>query len=394
MQSLARTSRQRTVQAVKEAWQNRVPVTAGTGAGHEDRIMENRRLKLKDGGEADVRHAYSMPADETVASVGPIDPEIGILRLDRADNGKPLALIYNFACHPIQGVPGGGNTADMTGFASQVIEDNLGDGAIALFIQGCGGDINPADYKAVNQLRDAEPLGNLLGLSTLKVARKIETKESSPLRIVNETLAVPRADLSKRIASMEVEIDALLKSLKGTSLNMKTFLPLYVKYHLNGDFPSYYSHRYLQDELLGKEDWSHLDAENRKNMEAYVRNIQTMEELTRKQVNLALLEKHQKRNAAAEMKPLPVEVVGLRVGDFRLITFPGEVTVPIGLNIKKQSSHERTFVAGYTNGYIYYSPTAEQLKNRGGAQEDSDCFLAPEWQTLFEEKAAKILTEL
>ena len=121
---------------MKEAWQNMVPVNVGAGVGHEDRIMENRRLKLKNGKEADVRHAYSLPPDEEVAGVGPVDPEIGILRLDRKD-GQTLAVVYNFACHPIQGVPSGGNTADITGFASQVIEDNLSDGAIALFLQGC-----------------------------------------------------------------------------------------------------------------------------------------------------------------------------------------------------------------------------------------------------------------
>ncbi len=46
------------------------------------------------------------------------------------------------------------------------------------------------------------------------------------------------------------------------------------------------------------------------------------------------------------------------------------------------------------NGYIYYTPTAEQLKNRGGAQEDSDCMLAPEWQMIFEDKVEKILAVL
>ena len=101
---------ERTVQAVKQAWQNMVPVVVGAGAGHEDRIMENRRLKLKSGREADVRHAYSLPPDEAVAGVGPVDPEIGILRLDR-QNGETLAVVYNFACHPIQGVPSGANTA-------------------------------------------------------------------------------------------------------------------------------------------------------------------------------------------------------------------------------------------------------------------------------------------
>ena len=77
-----------------------------------------------------------------------------------------------------------------------------------------------------------------------------------------------------------------------------------------------------------------------------------------------------------------------------LLTFPGELSVQIGLNLKKASPHELTFVAAYTNGYIYYAPTAEQLRNVGGAQEDSDCLLAPEWQKVFEEKAVEMLRTL
>jgi hypothetical protein len=382
-----------TVEAVKQAHARLTAVKTGAGSGHEDRIMENRRLKLKDGREADVRHAYSMPTDADVASIGPIDPEIGILRLDRADNGEPVALVYNFAVHPIQGVPSGGNTADLSGFASQVIEDQLGKEAIALFVQGCGGDINPVTYKEVDRPRDAETLGNLLGLSTLKAARQIQTCLTPAFSVTSGMLTLPRRDLAPRITAMESEVDRRLDSLKGTTLNLKTFLPLILKYSLDPDHPAYYSHRYMQDELIGKSDWKKLDADNRRNIEAYLANIRTMEELTRLQVNLALLEKHQERNSDAG-PTIDVEIAGLRVGDFRLITFPGELTVPIGLNIKKASPHERTFVAGYTNGYIYYSPTADQLRNPGFAQEDCDCVLAPEWQALFEARAAELLKKL
>ena len=388
---------ERTFQAVKLASQNMVAVHVGVGSGHEDRIMENRRLKLKNGREVDVRHAYSMPADEEVAEVGPVDPEIGLLRLDRADGpkaGQTLAVVYNFACHPIQGVPNGGNTADVTGFASKVIEDNLSDGTIALFVQGCGGDINPIMYKDVEHPRSAEPLGNLLGLSALKGLRKVQCKSDERLRVINETLTLPRADVAERIVAMEAEQTRLLKSLKGTSLNLKTFLPLVVKYNLSDEFPSYYSHRYLHDKKLGRDDLGKLDADNRRNMKAYMDNIYTMEELTRVQTNLALLLKHQAQNVAAGKRTIDVEVAGLRIGDLTLITFPGELTVRIGLNIKQKSPHKKTFVAGYTNGYIYYAPTAEQLLNVGGAQEDSDCILAPEWQALFEAKAAEILKKL
>jgi hypothetical protein len=53
-----------------------------------------------------------------------------------------------------------------------------------------------------------------------------------------------------------------------------------------------------------------------------------------------------------------------------------------------------TFVAGYTNGYVYYSPTEEQMKNVGNAQEDSDRVLGPGWQMLFENRVAEMLRKL
>ncbi|MBC8355606.1 MAG: hypothetical protein H8E66_26810 [Planctomycetes bacterium] len=384
---------QRTFQVIKQAAENMVPVRIGVGHGHEDRVQENRRLILKSGREADVRHAYSLPADEEVAKVGPIDPEIGVLRLDRM-SGEALAVVYNFACHPIQGVPSKANTADMTGFASQVIEDNMSEGTIALFVQGCGGDINPISYKDVDHPRDAETLGNLLGLSTLKAARKVKCEEDSRLAVLNETLELPRADVAQRIIALEAEQQRLLQSLRGTSLNLKTFIPLLVKYRVSAEFPSYYSHRYLHDKALGRDDYDQLDAENRSNMQSYINNIYTMELLSRNQTNLALLRKHQIENLAAPKREIDVELVTLRIGNFVMTTFPGELTVRIGLNIKKASPHDHTFVAGYTNGYIYYAPTTAQLQNVGGAQEDSDCVLAPGWQEIYEEKVADLLKRL
>jgi len=384
---------QRTIQAVKAAMKTLVPVRAGAGTGHEDRVQENRRLKLKDGREADVRHAYSLPPDDAVSGAGPIDPEIGILRLDRKD-GRPLAVVYNFAVHPIQGVPSGANTADLTGFASRVIEDSLGEDTMALFLQGCGGDINPVMYKDVAHPRDAEPLGNTLGLSAMRAARQVKTRDRSALRVVNEVIQLPRADFTQRIQSLEAEQARLVKSLGGTSLNLKTFIELLLKHGLSDQFPSYDSHRYLHDQKLGRETFKKMDANNRANVEQYLKNVYTMEELTKVQTNLALLRMHQAQNAAAGEKTLDAELVGMRIGDFVLVTFPGELTAQIGLNIKKSSPHPLTFVAGYSNGYIYYAPTEEQLANPGCAQEDCDTLLGPGWQVTFERKAAEILGRL
>ena len=383
----------RTVRAITQAVKNIEPVKVGIGVGYEDRISENRRYKLKNGMTIDARHAYSMPADEDVAEIGPIDPQIGVLRLDRLD-GSTLAVVYNFAMHPIQNVPGKENTADVTGFSSEVIEDNLDKGAVALFVQGCGGDINPIFYKHTDSQRDAETLGNTLGLSTLKAVRKIKCTSDERLKLIHEMAEMPRADLAGRIEEMEAEKLRLAGTLGGTSLNLKTFLPLVVKYRLSTEFPSYYSHTYLLEKELGRKGLEQLDAENRNNIAAYIRNIQTMEQLTRVNTNLRLLKMHHKQNIDAGKRTVDVELIGMRVGDFVLTTFPGELTVQIGLNIKQASPHKTTFVAGYTNGYIYYCPTAEQLKNRGYAQEDSDCILAPEWQKKYEARAADILSRL
>ena len=160
------------------------------------------------------------------------------------------------------------------------------------------------------------------------------------------------------------------------------------------EYPSYYSHRYLHDDKLERKDLRLLDAENRRNIEAYLQNIKHMEKLSRVNTNLRLLKKHQASLVASGKRTIDVEVNALRVGDFRLLTFPGELTVQIGLNIKKEAETENTFVAGYTNGYIYYAPTKAQLMNAGGAQEDSDCLLAPEWQEIFESKALELLSQL
>jgi hypothetical protein len=341
----------------------------------------------------DVRHAYSLPPDDEIAAVGPVDPEIGLLRLDRED-GRALAVVYNFACHPIQGVPSGGNSADIMGFASRVVEENLSEGTIALFLQGCAGDINPVGYKTADVPRDAEALGNLLGLSILQATRKVKTVPDARLKLVQRTIELPRADVAQRIIALEAEQERLSQSLGGTTLNLKTFIPLLLKYRLTADYPASPAFEYLNEKERGRGDLTRLDSENRKNLEQYLANIQTMEQLTRLNTNLALLRKHQAENLAAGKRTVTVELLGVRIGDFVLVTFPGELTVETGLEIKQNSPHESTFVAGYTNGYIYYAPTAKQLANVGGAQEDSDCILAPEWQKIYLESVSGMLKGL
>ena len=116
-----------------------------------------------------------------------------------------------------------------------------------------------------------------------------------------------------------------------------------------------------------------------------------MEQLTRLNANLALLKMHLAQTEKSAAKTLDVEICLLRLGDFELITFPGELTVEVGLGLQKAANRPHLYVSGYTNGYIYYTPTIEQRTNTGYAQEDCDTLVALEWQRVFETTALEML---
>lgn len=382
---------ERTFDAVSRAMQNMTAVRAGTGVGYEDRIAINRTLRLKNGRGWTIRQAHPCPWDEEVAGLGPVDPEIGILRIDRMDGG-PLAVVYNFACHPLIGVPGGAVTANYPGFASSVIEENLGNDAMALFLQGAGGDVTEVLYKDVNRPRDSEPIGTVLGLSTLKALRDIETSDAT-LSVACETVALPRrTDIPKRLEALQQEQTELLASLSSTSLSFRAFLPLYIKYALNPDYPSDYSYRYLHAEQIGTDELVELDAWNRQNIAKYLGNIHAMEQLARIQSDMGTLRVHQALNDASEEETIEAEVQGIRIGDCVLITSPAEVLTEVGLNVKQASPHEHTFVAAFSNGYVHYGAPASDYSM--GGYEVTECLLAPEWQQVYEETAARVLGRL
>jgi len=95
----------------------------------------------------------------------------------------------------------------------------------------------------------AEPLGHRLGLSVLTAVKQIPTHADGELKIVNETISLPRGtDLERRIAAIHAEQAELLRSLQPTDINFKTFLPLFVQHKISPEFPSFYSQGYAQED--------------------------------------------------------------------------------------------------------------------------------------------------
>jgi hypothetical protein len=388
----------RTVGAIQRALETMVPVRIGVGVGHEDRITMNRRLRLKSGKHWTIRRANPSPKDSEVVALGPLDPEIGILRVDRG-TGEPLAVVYNFAGHAYGGVPSGGVTADFPGFASAVVEEALGHGAKALFLQGAAGDVTPIRYKDVDAPPPTEQLGTMLGLSTLQAANRISTHDGATLRVISETVEVPRRrDIEARVQSLEAQQEEILQFFTGvgcgthgagTFLNFKTFLPLYMKQMVDPEHPSYSSYLYRQEETTGQTGLVELDAENRRRVEEYLAAIDNMERLIRIRSNLHVLKGRLGERAA---EPIAVEIQGVRIGDFFLVTFPGEPFAEVGLRIKERSPFAHTFVAGYSNGHLGYAPTADAYDKE--AYEDTLTPFAPEWQEIYETRALDIIRRL
>ena len=106
--------------AVAQACERLEPARLGVGWGHVHGRSINRR-RLED----------------------PVDPALLAVRVDAAD-GRPLGLVHAFGCHPV--VLGPDNrlvSGDWAGASCRRLEAALGDEAVALFLQGASGDVNP-----------------------------------------------------------------------------------------------------------------------------------------------------------------------------------------------------------------------------------------------------------
>ncbi len=367
---------QRTFAAVQQAFAELQPARAGSTVGKEERVAMNRTLRLKNGRDWTIRHSIPSPPPDQICGSGPLDNSVGIIRFDRLD-GTPLALIFNFACHPLFGNYDGSLTANFPGEAARILEQRLGSGSVAFFLQGAAGDVCDHTFKDFQQQRNAAVLGKYLAESALAAQSELETFPAG-LQVVAEEIFLPRrTDIATRVERLKTEQEALLKSLRFCSLNFELFLPLYLQQKEN--------------QGAGTES-SPMQAFNQKNIEKYFSNLRAMENLSKIQDDIATLEKHAAINLRAGGALIPAEVMGIRIGDCVLITAPFEALSEIGLDIKRNSPFPHTFLSAYTNGYLHYGAPAEYY-DRGG-YEVTECLLAPEWQQIYQKAVRKILDRL
>jgi hypothetical protein len=114
---------------------------------------------------------------------GPIDPECTVIRFQKQTGGAKAVLVH-YTCHPTTTAIDSIN-AEFCGAAMTAIEDQIGDGVVAGFLQGCCGDIRPAlirdDQFYRGEMEDVRRLGAELSHTALNVlASPMQACEAGP----------------------------------------------------------------------------------------------------------------------------------------------------------------------------------------------------------------------
>ncbi len=128
---------------------------------------------------------------------GPIDSEVGILRIDNM-SGRPKAVLVNYACHGTS--LGGKNyqiSPEWNGHMLEYIEEKV-PGVMGIFVPGAAGDINPRFVGGldgyVDNLENTAILGYEIGKEVVKVFNSIDTDLpiNPEIRLVHKDITCPK----------------------------------------------------------------------------------------------------------------------------------------------------------------------------------------------------------
>ena len=131
--------------------------------------------------------------------IGPVDHDVPVLSIKRED-GSTKAIAFGYACHnTVLGIYQW--NGDYAGFAQAYLETKM-PGTVALFANGCGGDINPLPRKKIEL---AEKYGKELGEAVLGVLGAEMAEVTGPILAVYEEIPLSlneqpsREDLEKQL---------------------------------------------------------------------------------------------------------------------------------------------------------------------------------------------------
>ncbi|MBN2557530.1 MAG: hypothetical protein JXB33_02105 [Clostridia bacterium] len=262
----------------------------------------NRRLVKKDG--TVVMNFEEFEAEDIVGATGPTDPELLVLSVWKK-TGELLACLVNFTLHPAILV--GYKwliSRDFIHYLDEYLLDSYGRDAVVLFANGAEGNINHLNFKKTNQWRDfreTRRIGRKLGRHS-KECIELSHPIEGPVSYESKTVAIP-----------------------------------------------------LREITLQEREWADMVLErDRDKVEDMFDGIP---DKTYAKMIKGMLERPDKE--------FETVMQGMAVGEFAFVTFPGEVYVEFGLEVKKRSAFEYTMVIGLANSQSGYIPKEEAFLQGG-----------------------------
>ena len=322
-------------------------VTVSAGRGRAEGVGMNRRL----------------PTDRGIRQLpnpgGITDPEVQVLRFDGPD-GRPVALLVNFATHPTTlGVHVYEVSADYPGRMQRIVEQVYE--APVYFTQGACGDVKAAaigpdgNFKEGEE-EDIERLGRLLAGEVIKTLEQCSPLADPQVRGAVKTLRFPYLEMPG-----EEELLRLVEFHRREAERWRS----------------------PDRETLGAVDWE----------DKHINRVAMHQDM----VGWATGMLEALRAGTLQDHALG-DVQVLRFGEeAALVGVPGELFCEIGMQLKQRSPLPHTMICGYANGTLGYIPSRKAVLEGGYEVADAyklygfpACFHGDTEELLYRETAALI----
>jgi len=247
---------------------------------------------------------------------GTIDSTVRVLRVDDAASGDPVAILTNYACHPVMLGPKATISADYPGALRRYVE-GMFPGCIHMFANGPCGDIDPVsnrDAWGQATFDDVDRAGQALGVVVAKAAMATQTQAEANLQCAQVSVGLP-------LDTMTLEEAQAKLSKRQDALRTATADPNAVE----------------ADVKLARfgVDWA----------QDVVETIQ----------------------AGKAQSERPAELEAMRIGDGVLVALPGEIFTEVGMAARAKSRWPHRLLASCANGDVGYIPVERDFEHAGYA---------------------------
>ena len=184
---------QKIISGLEHAVNNLFPARIATGYRSFPQLGYNR-LIIREDGRAHApwynQDKLVLPQNSDRIPFGPVDPEVGVLRINDTNN-EVRVILMTYACHAVVNAHNLEMSADYPGVAVRLVEKAFGGKTIGIFINGASGNISPllrsanldASGKPYTDYSLIERMGALLADNVIKLSDGLKEPEGENVSI-------------------------------------------------------------------------------------------------------------------------------------------------------------------------------------------------------------------